>query len=75
MTHALILSALVLAGFALLGVIAGILCYLQQAFGLAPSDNSLHRMRLRHAALDGLALGLIVVALYWTCAIGYGVGL
>jgi hypothetical protein len=67
MIHALILSALVLAGFALLGIVAGILSYLD--------DNSLHRMRLRHAAMDGLALGMIVVALYWTCAIGYGVGL
>jgi hypothetical protein len=67
MTYALTLTALVLAAFTLLGIVAGILCYLQ--------DDSLHRMRLRHAALDGLALGMIVVALYWACAIGYGVDL
>jgi hypothetical protein len=64
-TYLIALSAMILIGFALLGLIVG----LWQALHLAPYTLA---YPIRHSVLDGLALGSIVVALYWLCAIAYG---
>lgn len=63
MSNLIVISALVLIGFGTLGLALGAWSILFQR----------ERVKLSQCTLDGLALGAIVVALYWAVIISYGV--